>query len=654
MYKYEKYNKKGYMKVQDMSIRVNKHKILGICVAKIQEYYQGTLVRVIVKEAKKRGYKSIVFNGFCDMYFDNPNNKGEAEVYKLLHKEHIDALVVLSETIKRDSVCKKIIDFAGKNSIPVVTVDRPIGDCINIEFDCEEAFERIVRHIVEEHRCKTVNFIAGYEDNDFSNTRLNCYKRVLLENGIEYDETRVGYGNFWVGPTRAVMERFLDDPRGIPEAIICSNDIMAMTASQMLQERGYRIPDDVLITGFDGIEAEKYTSPRLTTAVTDFDMLSIKVMDTLDSLANDGDIHGDLKVGFKHRIAQSCGCKAVNAYEAASKITELYDKMSFSRGHEEFMYNFLSDTLGCKTYKQLAKVSAKYCEDMHIWVCLNRDYFRDVKLPKYNGKFTRDMVLFYQANNRKLLDFCKEYKFEEYLPDFNKILDKSDVLMFSVIHYQSTVYGYAVSEIDIDIDIDEHKFDSYQRYLNNTNQILESIHKSVKLNVAYAQMKKLHERDALTTLYNRGGFQDRCVGLLKQCKNNNSSMIIVSIDMDNLKSINDAYGHAMGDEAISTVAGFLIDFSEGKAICARFGGDEYVVLAETNDVHEYERKITDYINNQLDNFNTIGCHPYRLELSMGCAEVKSYDMDGVLMAFKEADDRMYEQKRKHKEKSQRE
>ena len=81
---------------------------------------------------------------------------------------------------------------------------------------------------------------------------------------------------------------------------------------------------------------------------------------------------------------------------------------------------------------------------------------------------------------------------------------------------------------------------------------------------------------------------------------------------------------------------------------------DYVFKFQFNDNEIAVEKITDYINNQLDNFNTTGCHPYRLELSMGCAEVKSYDMDGVLMAFKEADDRMYEQKRKHKEKSQRE
>ncbi|MGN0436590.1 MAG: GGDEF domain-containing protein, partial [Wujia sp.] len=488
--------------------------------------------------------------------------------------------------------------------------------------------------------------IAGHEGNDFSETRLNCYKKVLKENGIEYDETRVGYGNFWEGPTREVMQKFFDDPRGIPEAIICCNDVMAMTASQMLQEHGYRIPEDVLITGFDGIEAEKYASPRLTTAVTDFDSFSIKVMDVLDALAYNKDIPEDIKVGFKYRVAQSCGCKAVNAYEAASKITELYGLMSYSRGHEEFMFSYLSESLGCKKYKELAKTAAKHCELMHIWVCLNRDYFKNERLPKYNGKFTEDMILFYQVNNTKLLDFCKEYKFEEYLPDFDKILETSDVLMFTVIHYQSTVYGYAVSEINIE----KNEYDYIQRYLNNTIQILESVHKSVQLNAAYAEMKVLHQRDPLTTLYNRRGFQEECVGLLRQCKANKKPMIIVSIDLDNLKTINDVYGHAMGDVAISTTAKFLLDFAKDQAICARFGGDEYVVLAATDDIEEYERSINCFIDNEIGKFNATGQHPYKLQLSMGCAEVINYNMDGVHTALRFADARMYEQKRKHKEK----
>ncbi|MGN0435275.1 MAG: hypothetical protein ACI4D8_01450, partial [Wujia sp.] len=142
-----------------MSNKEKKYKVLGICVAKIQESYQSTLVKYIVKEALNRGYKSVIFNGFSDLYLNSPHTKGEADVYKLLHKDHIDALVVLSESIKNDIVCKQVIDFAGENNIPVVTVDRPIGDCINIEFNYGDAFEKIVRHIIEDHKCTKVNFI---------------------------------------------------------------------------------------------------------------------------------------------------------------------------------------------------------------------------------------------------------------------------------------------------------------------------------------------------------------------------------------------------------------------------------------------------------------------------------------------------------------
>lgn len=71
-----------------------------------------------------------------------------------------------------------------------------------------------------------------------------------------------------------------------PQAIICANDAMAITACSILRERGIKVPEDVIVTGFDGIELEQYNSPRLTTAAADNDVLGEKIINAIDHMMN--------------------------------------------------------------------------------------------------------------------------------------------------------------------------------------------------------------------------------------------------------------------------------------------------------------------------------------------------------------------------------
>ncbi len=630
-----------------MNNGVKKIKTIGICVARIQEDYEYNIVMAIGREAVRRGYKVLIFNTFSDMYNGNLHAKGSAGIYKLIMKEHVDGLVIMSEAIKNDEACEQIVKYADDNEIPVVTVERAIGDCINIEFDYVGAFEKIVRHVIEEHNCTKVNFIAGHKGNSFSETRLECYRRVLEDNNIPFDDTRVGYGDFWDVPTKAVMEEFLADPRGLPDAIICCNDTMALTACQMLQEHGYKIPDDVIVTGFDGIEAEKYASPRLTTAATDFLLLGSQVMDLLTTLKEKKPDKEKLNVGFMVRIAQSCGCKEIGVSEAIGKITELYNRIAHDRGHESFMSGYLTSALGCQSYKSLAKVGARHSEELNIWICLNRDYFKIKEVvDKYNGIYAEDMVMFYHAKNGSLLEFGIEYKLSEYLPDFDKIMAENDMIMFTPIHYQDRIYGYSASLVDMNYCF----FDSEHRFIDNTCQILESIHKSVELNIAYSELKELHLRDSLTGLLNRRGFEEKCAELISNEENKKNELLVLSVDMDELKSINDNFGHAMGDIAITSSAEILNEFSDTSTVCARFGGDEYAIVISSPSATAKREDFIQYVRARLKDFNSTKGYPFTLDMSIGSAIAMANSMEDIHEALRIADADMYEHKRIHKQK----
>ena len=94
----------------------------------------------------------------------------------------------------------------------------------------------------------------------------------------------------------------------------------------------------------------------------------------------------------------------------------------------------------------------------------------------------------------------------------------------------------------------------------------------------------------MTGLYNRRGFYEK-IGLMAEqyaCKG--KYIYIFSIDIDRLKYINDNFGHAEGDFAITTIASAIYNTGGKDSVCARFGGDEFIcaVLADTPDAYSAE------------------------------------------------------------------
>ena len=96
----------------------------------------------------------------------------------------------------------------------------------------------MVRHVIQDHGARKINMLAGFKNNLYSQMRIEQYKKVLAENGIPFEEERLGYGDFWDRPARREMQRFLNSNLPMPDAIVCANDAMAIVACDMLHDAG--------------------------------------------------------------------------------------------------------------------------------------------------------------------------------------------------------------------------------------------------------------------------------------------------------------------------------------------------------------------------------------------------------------------------------
>lgn len=150
--------------------------------------------------------------------------------------------------------------------------------------------------------------------------------------------------------------------------------------------------------------------------------------------------------------------------------------------------------------------------------------------------------------------------------------------------------------------------------------------------------------DELTRLTNRRGFYASFKGELDRTNRaNNQGGILIMIDLDHFKTINDTFGHLAGDEALKTVGAFLLSTIRDMDIAARIGGDEFILLFSNTSIAQAMKRIKT-LGTELNNlsFEWEG-KTIKLHASLGLKEYKQSDsIDGII---EDADKRMYQDKK---------
>lgn len=234
----------------------------------------------------------------------------------------------------------------------------------------------------------------------------------------------------------------------------------------------------------------------------------------------------------------------------------------------------------------------------------------------------------------------EDFPTSEMLPGVDTSQDEANVFVFSPVHFRDRCYGYVV------VEGSEFVLNSmlYRNWLVNMTNGLESIRKQANLQRTLRQVDKLYVTDPLTGLYNRSGFARHTADSFRVCAREKVSVMILFADMDGLKKINDRYGHDKGDAAIIAVAEALKGACLDSEVCARFGGDEYVVYAE--DYSEADaRRFCARFESGLEHYNMKKEQPFLVAASCGYRVFVPGEGDLIDKYIDSADEQMYEVKR---------
>ncbi len=158
-------------------------------------------------------------------------------------------------------------------------------------------------------------------------------------------------------------------------------------------------------------------------------------------------------------------------------------------------------------------------------------------------------------------------------------------------------------------------------------------------------IKTLSIKDDLTGLYNRRGFFALAEQGLKMAQRMGTEILLIYGDLDNLKKINDTFGHKEGDQALVDISQILKETFRESDIIARIGGDEFVILAMNNSetsaeklIHRFEQVLNDH------RLQTKSSHKLAMSFGIACFDPKNPSSIDALLV--EADKLMYENKQK--------
>ena len=162
---------------------------------------------------------------------------------------------------------------------------------------------------------------------------------------------------------------------------------------------------------------------------------------------------------------------------------------------------------------------------------------------------------------------------------------------------------------------------------------------------ANSRLKLISDSDELTGVYNRRGFYRAANAMLSSQESAGKGCVLILADLDNLKIINDTFGHDGGDHALKTCVQYLSSATPLLDAIGRVGGDEFAGFVMVDDPETAGKQIYDSIKKAAQQYNATSAIPYNITLSVGVYTMTCQGGEQVQNYVKYADQKLYQDKK---------
>lgn len=630
--------------------------ICGMRYANQQEFIQGA-----AKCIEENGGNIFVF--VCNTVYSQAElyKRGAFEMYQFMNPEEYDGIILLRNTIHYEPAQEYIIKKLQESEVPAISVSARTEGMGYIGFDDYEAMYRMTEHVIKKHNIKKIAYVDGTKEYQDARIRAQAFRDALKKEKISFERRWFYEGDFNIESGVAAVEEF-ERMNSMPEAIICSNDCMAAGAIMGLQEMGYRVPEDVLVTGFDDVSVAKDNSPRITTIQCDRIKMGYLSCECLLTKSSEEIKKLSIVIPTNPIYSESCGCRQEEETDIDELKRRILRQSVLEKRYRNKINEIFAEFVNCDTPEEFVEAARKFVPG------LKADYFymafgdMEAVIKKLIYQYTKrgkttekegikgkkeeyELVITYEKG--ELLP-ARKIETGKLLPDKN--LNRAEGVLYYVmpLHYESQFFGYCVvgnCRLAMGMDILYH-------YLINMGDCIESMLKRQALQRLTQKLDRMSDYDNLTGLYNRRGFQGRTEEYTRHAKSTGRNLFLSFVDIDGLKKVNDIHGHHSGDNLIQSIANCLQASCRKEEICMRFGGDEFVILGLENVADSRHLEFERDFEERLKEENEKEEQPYLISASIGSYVIENVESTNIQLMLDKADTEMYLRKKASKRKAE--
>lgn len=588
------------------------------------EDYQKNFITGFMKQAFTYDYDVCVFTMYHKIQESKPRENGESNIFKLIQYDAFDAVVIMGDTIQTPGVLYNIEKKLKANYKGVVLcVDKASVNFPTIKMDHHTPIMQLVSHLIEKHGITDIAFLTGTKWHAHSTERLQAYRDCMKKHGLEVREENIVYGDYWYDSGIKAVERLLDRRGNLPKAIACANDYMAIGVADGLTRKGYRVPEDVAVTGY-GCTQEGKTSPQpITSVCMPAKEFGAYGADCVAAMLK----HAELPVfcpEYEFFTGSSCGCQNDSVIPVAP-VRAVW-RINATKGilHTNVDY-LLEDMLSRNNFRGLMDTVQTYTYQIREFdsfhICLNASWDNtkkdDSNLIKsgYADHIIPVLKCGPSGKGEDQLNFKETFETKEMLPDMYKERDIPKAYIFSPLHFEDICFGYAVISYGNEAKSYE---ENYYMWLRNVMLGLEYYRRIAALRAQNQIIEEQKITDSLTGLFDYNGLVKHAKPMLERAKTTNQYIGVLAVDVCDIGEINSKKGRDTGDQVLIELAKMLKESAGEGAMCCRLGNDEFVVAQiSPEDNADMTRRISERLLEALFTYNAREDAVAHIEINAG-------------------------------------
>lgn len=603
----------------------------------------------IVEQARKEDVNVFLFT--CEGFRYDQNTayvRGEYNIFNLPDLSRFAGVIVDMVTIHDDEAWNVIRQKIQESNIPAVSINIPldIENSSVVRLENIHGIHNAIEHLVNVHGVRTIHYISGPRHNQDAQERLQAFYDSMDEFGLSYSKADISYGDFEYNSGRKAARQFIKKKLPLPDAFVASNDFMAIGVMMALQKAGYRVPEDVIVMGYDGGPMSGYVQPTLSTVKRDEYKAGKYAFRELKKLIA-GEKANIYTIEGKNIFSASCGCNQGVHMHKTQLIGELTEEKIYYDHNLETLKAAMVEFSNLNTFSDFTLLLQKSVDDMgldcfYLCLCGNREqYYQEIDMLTQGEEILRDESAYMEygtiplAYENGIWTSYGEFRMADILPADRQGIKEGVYYVTMPMHYKEYCIGYCV------IGNYQKKIDQrfVQHMILNINNALGSIREHEIMQTMLACINDKWIYDDLTGIYNRAGLRQLQKSYVIKTHKRNRRIVVYFIDLDGLKLINDQFGHEEGDSYIKSMADILSAMDGQENVIARYGGDEYVILSSYQ-VKEDIYRFLEEIDKEIQRFNQSGAK-HKLSASIGYQKEEDYEEVDLKAMIEQADKEMY-------------